>query len=1022
MVRITGYAAALAALITFMLAGAAHGAVTANNDSYSMSEDTVLYGTSVVTNDVNPIGTQKSAVLNTPPTQGDVRLNLDGTFVYMPDPNDNGPATFTYVVHDGFAFSSPATVTITINAVNDPPRTFPESYNTATNTQLNVSAPGVLGNDLDVDGGNGLFAELAQGPTVGSLSLSSGGSFTYTPAPGDIGARSFSYRASDGITDGPAVKVTILVGTNNFAPTGNPDSASTPEDTPLTVNAPGVRSNDTDPAGGTIDFAYLVSYPSVGQLNFLVTGGYTYDPPPNFNGNVTFQYRSVDNASGLTAAQTVTITVTASNDGPLVADNRYSTNEDTTLTVTAAAGAPGNGVLNNDFDPEGTTLTAAKISNPAHGTASIGPTGGVVYTPAANYNGPDAFTYQSSDGFIENTATVHLTVIAVNDAPVGVADSMSCVEDTPCNGNVLSNDTDLESGGGANLSAVLVAQPAAGTGTVSLSSNGAFTYTPPGGYFGSTSFTYRARDPELAQSSITTVTLTVASVNDAPVAADDSYAMSEDVPLVVSAANGVLANDSDPDNNSMTAQLVAPPGVGTLSLAGNGGFTYTAPANYAGSASFTYRAVDSIGAQSAVRTVSITVNAVNDAPVGASDAYQVAEDAVLNVAVAQGVLNNDSDVEGQALNALLVTEPVHGDLLLNSNGSFTYTPAANYNGADSFTYRPRDTLNAAGAPTTVNLTVTSVNDTPVAVGNTYAATEDTPLVIAVGQGVLGNDTDDGVLTALQQTTPTFGTAQLNENGSFTYTPDANFTGTDSFLYRARDATGAESLAVLVVLEVANVNDAPFATPDENKTVAEDGVLTVPAPGVLANDGDLEEQPLSAVNASDPEHGTVKLESNGAWVYTPDPNYNGQDTFTYEASDGSLSSSPARVFINVTPVDEPVVVVPPPPPVPSVTPTPGGSDVIAGELDAGDIVTIPRRRSCAAGAKLKLSINIPDDLDLAKLVVEINGKTKKTITSKFPSRLTLTRLPKRRTRITVELTTKDGEEDDVTRSFKACPRT
>src|SRR5205085_1354814 len=143
------------------------------------------------------------------------------------------------------------------------------------------------------------------------------------------------------------------------------------------------------------------------------------------------------------------------------------------------------------------------------------------------------------------------------------------------------------------------------------------------------------------------------------------------------AAPGVLANDSDVDSTALTAVLVTTTAHGALTLNANGSFTYTPAANYNGSDRFTYKVNDG-AADSNVATVTITIAAVNDAPVASNDSYSTNEDAPLSVA-APGVLTNDNDVDSASLTAVLVTGPLHGTLTLNANGSFSYAPAANYN-------------------------------------------------------------------------------------------------------------------------------------------------------------------------------------------------------------------------------------------------------------------------------------------------------------------------------------------------------
>jgi VCBS repeat-containing protein len=218
--------------------------------------------------------------------------------------------------------------------------------------------------------------------------------------------------------------------------------------------------------------------------------------------------------------------------------------------------------------------------------------------------------------------------------------------------------------------------------------------------------------PDLATAHPTTnnvaVLLNTTVTNRAPTAAADAYTTSEDTALTVNAP-GVLANDGDPDGNQLSAMLVSGPSHGTIALNANGSFTYTPAADYNGDDSFTYQASDGT-LQSGPATVTITVTGANDGPTATGDTYSTAEDTALTVA-APGVLGNDSDPDGDSLSAVVDSGPTHGSLTLNPNGSFTYTPAANYNGSDSFTYRASDgTLTSSLA--TVTLTVTAVNDAP----------------------------------------------------------------------------------------------------------------------------------------------------------------------------------------------------------------------------------------------------------------------------------------------------------------------
>jgi uncharacterized repeat protein (TIGR01451 family) len=289
-------------------------------------------------------------------------------------------------------------------------------------------------------------------------------------------------------------------------------------------------------------------------------------------------------------------------------------------------------------------------------------------------------------------------VITLKSAPAVIDDVYDAAMNITLNvgaPGVLANDTDSE---GDTLTASLVSTTS--HGTLGLNADGSFSYAPDLNYSGPDSFLYSAvnicGDPTTAS-----VTINVAPGNLPPIAVNDSITIDEDSGAQVI---DVLANDSDPNGDTLTITGVSQGANGGVAMVGNT-VSYTPSANFSGSDSFTYTISDGYG-ESASATVSVTVTAINDAPVAADDSYQMGEDDTLIVA-APGVLANDHDAEGATLTAALVSSPAHGSVTLNADGSFTYLPADNYNGADSFTYKVSDgSLDSNVA--TVNITVQSV--------------------------------------------------------------------------------------------------------------------------------------------------------------------------------------------------------------------------------------------------------------------------------------------------------------------------
>ena len=752
-------------------------------------------------------------------------VSSTGVLTFTPAADATGSATVSVQIHDnggtangGVDTSAAQTFTITVTAVNDAPvNSVPGPQTTHQGTPLtfsvaNANRPTVT--DIDIASGNVTVTvsvahgTLTLGSTAGVTVTGNGTAsvqvtgvpssvnnaldgLVYAPTSGYNGPDTLTMLSNDNgntgsggaKTDSDTVAITV---TPNLSPIANADLYSTPEDTALVLPSSGAGSpveNDTDPENDTLSVT-AVSAP-VGGTVALAAGQITFTPTADLCGPGAgqFAYTGADGNGG-TAQGLVVVDITCVNDAPVGLADSYSVAEDHSLSVATP------GVLGNDTDADGNPLTATVLTAPTHQVSfTLNADGSFDYTPVADYYGPDSFTYTVSDGFLTSTATVSLTVTAVNDAPAAASDSATLAEDsTDVPVDVLANDTDadnLVAPLNVGLTVVGVSDPDHGSATFTPAG---VAYTPNPNFYGSDSFTYIVCDPASACTS-ESVTLTVTPVADAPAPVADTATVAED-----SSASSidVLANDVDPDNLSapfnggLTVTAAGPAAHGTVAIAGGGlSVSYAPAADFNGSDSFSYTVCDAELTCTAA-TVTVTVTPVNDAPVAAADVASTNEDTPLSVPV-PGVLGNDSDVDGDTLSALLVDGPAHAaDFHLHANGSYDYTPDADFNGTDRFTYKANDgSLNSNVA--TVTITVNAVNDAPVATDDSASTNEDTPLTVAA-PGVLGNDTDvdSDPLTAVLVTDAAHGTLVLTADGSFTYTPAANFNGTDSFTYKAND--------------------------------------------------------------------------------------------------------------------------------------------------------------------------------------------------------------------------------------------
>ena len=849
------------------------------NDTASTNEDTPV-DISILTNDSDPDGTLNVTSVDldpatlgqqtsfTVPAEGTYTVNNLGVVTFTPILNFNGTTTpINYTVNDNDGLTSNiATITVTVNDVNDPPVAVNDTASTNEDTPVDIS---ILTNDSDPDGTLNVTsvdldpATLGQQtsftvPAEGTYTVNNLGVVTFTPILNFNGTTTpinYTVNDNDGLTSNIAT-ITVTVNDVNDPPVAVNDTASTNEDTPVDIS---ILTNDSDPDGtlnvtsvdldpATLGQQTSFTVPAEGTYTVNNLGVVTFTPILNFNGTTTPINYTVNDNDGLTSnIATITVTVNDVNDPPVAVNDTASTNEDTPVDIS---------ILTNDSDPDGTLnvtsvdLDPATLGQqtsftvPAEGTYTVNNLGVVTFTPILNFNGtttPINYTVNDNDGLTSNIATITVTVNDVNDPPVAVNDTASTNEDTPVDISILTNDSDPD--GTLNVTSVDLDPATLGQqtsftvpaeGTYTVNNLGVVTFTPILNFNGTTTpINYTVNDNDGLTSNIATITVTVNDVNDPPVAVNDTASTNEDTPVDIS----ILTNDSDPDGTlNVTSVDLDPatlgqqtsftvPAEGTYTVNNLGVVTFTPILNFNGTTTpINYTVNDNDGLTSNIATITVTVNDVNDPPVAVNDTASTNEDTPVDISI----LTNDSDPDGTLNVTSVDLDPAtpgqqtsftvvgEGTYTVDNAGVVTFDPAENFNGVTTpidYTVDDNDGLTSNVA--TVTITVTAQNDPPVATDDTYIMDQDTSIILTpLTEGVADSDPDNDTLViasingkpVILGTPKTIlvpnGSVNYSATGVVTFTPTPGYVGTSSFPYTISDGNGGtddatENITVLL---------------------------------------------------------------------------------------------------------------------------------------------------------------------------------------------------------------------------------
>ncbi len=789
------------------------------------------------------------------PSHGSLSVSLDGSLTYVPDPGFTGVDTFTYYISDG---ASTAFAVATIDVIQPSLVAAPDVFVTGANSTLTLdSAHGLLANDLSTLGA--LNATSFSSPAHGSLNVSLDGSVTYVPDPDFVGTDTFSYYISNGHQ---TAWTTATIDVVDAPPVANNDAYTLRAGSTLTVDAAhGLLANDID-SGGTVD-ATSFSSPAHGSLSVSLDGSITYVPDYGFTGVDTFSYFISDGAQTAWAVATLDVVDKA----PVAAADYYRVRENSTLIVGAAKG-----LLANDFDPDGDPITATSFSSTSHGSLSVSLDGSFTYAPAANYVGADSFTYYISDGSLTSSAVVTLedgeTAVIANpdtfDVYAGATLTVSAAN------GLLVNDYPSTAQRGLSVHATSFSSPAHGQLSVSL--DGSVTYVPNAGFVGTDTFTYYISDGVSTASAVAAIDVIQPSL----VAAPDTFVTKANGSLTVNAADGLLANDLS-TAGSLQAMSFSSPAHGSLSVSLDGSLTYVPDADFVGTDTFSYYI--SNGYQTAWTTA--TIDVIDAPPIANNNSYTLRPGRTLTVDAAHGLLANDVD-PGGTVHATSFSSPAHGSLSVSLDGSLTYVPDYGFTGVDTFSYFISDGAQTAWAVATLDV----VDKAPVAADDHFHAASNGQLIVGAAKGLLANDFDpDGdPITATSFSSAAHGSLSVSLDGSVTYTPDANYVGTDSFSYFITD--GALTATATAYIDV--VADPLVVATQSAYVLGGNSASRTAAAGALYGDSG-----IGAMSVASIVGGTVGGATSGAYGYLI---LNANGSFTYYANNAAaIAAAPVGLL-------------------------------------------------------------------------------------------------------------------------------
>ncbi|MCW4444331.1 tandem-95 repeat protein [Vibrio splendidus] len=810
--------------------------------------------------------------------------NGDGTYTLTPDADFNGDVNFTFDVSDGDDVVS-TNLELTVSPVNDGPEAQDQAFTVGEDGVLTFNDQDLLTGATDIEGDDLSVEGVTYTGADGVLTDNGDGTYSFAPNENFNGDVNFSFNVSDG-TDTVTANIDVSVTPENDPPVAGSTSYTVHEDNSITISNEQLLANSSD-IEGEVAIDSVTYSGSDGVLEINGDGTYTFSPNENFNGEVSLDVVVVDEDDAAVST-TAGITVLEVNDPPVAGPTSYTIDEDSVLTFNESQ------VLLNASDIEGDVELVEINYDGPDGIFSINGDGTCSFAPNENFNGQVQLdvTIQDEDGAQVDTF-ITVDVLPINDVPVSGELAYSVEEDgsiTLSQEQLLSQASDVD-GDDLTASNLIVD----GDATVVANDDGSFTITPDANFNGDIDLTFDISDG--TDTLVATADLTVNPVNDLPQPQDQTFSIGEDGILNFTDED-LLTGATDIDGDDLSVEGVTYTGAdGVLTDNGDGSYSFAPNENFNGDVNFSFDVSDGTGTVQANIDVSVTPE--NDPPVAGSTSYTVHEDNSITISDEQ-LLANSSDIEGDVAVDSVTYTGADGVFEDNGDGTYTFSPNENFNGAVNLDVVVTDEEGATEA-TTAGITVLEVNDPPIAGSTSYSVNEDEVITISSEQ-LLANASDIEGEVAIDSVnyTGSDGIFTDNGDGTFSFAPNANFDGDVSLDVVVTDEDGA-TVATNASIDVLPVNDAPVSG-DLAYSVDEDGSITLSQEQLLAQASDVDGDDLTAANLTVGGDATVTANDDGSFTITPDANFNGDIDLNFDITDGDATLQ-ATADLTVNPVND-----------------------------------------------------------------------------------------------------------------------